>query len=102
MLLPPAATHHTAAFTRPGAIQTAPFNERRPIASLGDKVSRHQAVATMPIWWDAMPQQLHNNIDFRIQAWQRDHPRTNTTTAQSRRLDLLLAKAMIKRSYETY
>ncbi|MCH7592766.1 MAG: hypothetical protein IH989_08315 [Planctomycetes bacterium] len=61
-------------------------------ASRGDKEARQQAVATMPLWWDSMPQELRNNIDFRIQAFRAEHPGVSDATAAARKLALFLAQ----------
>lgn len=59
-------------------------------AAQGDRQARDQALATMPLWWDQMPQALRNNIDFRIQVWRDYHPTATDRQASARRLAMLL------------
>ncbi|MGB2984746.1 MAG: hypothetical protein WBE26_02590 [Phycisphaerae bacterium] len=59
-------------------------------AARGDREARNQAVATMPLWWAQMPQGIRNNIDFRVDAWRRDHSRTTDRPFALRKLDMLL------------
>ena len=61
-------------------------------AAQGDREARQQAVATMKLWWESMPQQTRNKIDFKVEAWQRAHPNASPTAANTRRVDMLLAK----------
>jgi hypothetical protein len=64
-------------------------------AARGDPGCRAEAIATMPLWWDQMPRDLRNNIDARVDAWLRDHPRWASSSAvatavQRRKVDMLL------------
>ncbi len=82
------------------AIATLDDGYRRMLldAAHGDRQAREQAVATMALWWDSMPQTERNNIDFRVEAWQRDHPGTNEALANARRIDMLLPKIRNRKS----
>ncbi len=59
-------------------------------AAQGDRRARDQAIATMPLWWERMPEALRHNIEFKADAWRRDHPRATERQAAGRRLDVFL------------
>lgn len=59
-------------------------------AAQGDRHARDQAISTLPLWWDAMPQTVRHNITFKVDAWIADHPRVTTRQASTRMLDMLL------------
>jgi len=59
-------------------------------AAHGDRHARDQAIATLPLWWDALPQTVRHNIGFKVDAWQADHPRVTARQLAARKLDMLL------------
>lgn len=61
------------------------------------RAARAEAVATLPLWWEAMPQSVRNNIDFRVDHWSREHPSAGPDEADRRRF-LMLLPALRKRS----
>ena len=67
-------------------------------AAHGDHDAREQAVATMPLWWDSLPQAERNNIKFRVDARRRDHRGTGDAVANARRLDMLLSTIRNRKS----
>lgn len=56
----------------------------------GNTKSRQEAIATMPLWFDSLPESLRNNIDFKVDAWHRAHPRAKRRDLAARRVDLAL------------
>ncbi len=58
-------------------------------AARGDADARNQAVVTMPIWWDKLPEQLRLTIDARADAWKREHPSATGYAIASRKLAML-------------
>ena len=52
--------------------------------------ARDEALATMPLWWDRVPDSVRHDIDFRLAAWRSDHPHVTETAVASRRLDMFL------------
>lgn len=58
----------------------------------GDREARSCAAATLPLWWETMPETTRHNIDFKVDAWHRDHPHVTDDTLTGRRLDMLLAE----------
>ena len=46
----------------------------------------------MPIWWESMPQELRNNIDFKIERWREEHSGASDATAAARKLAIFLAQ----------
>jgi len=58
-------------------------------AARGDADALNQAVVTMPIWWDKIPEQLRNNIDARAAAWKREHPSATNYVVSGRKLAML-------------
>ena len=58
-------------------------------AARGDSDAVNQAVVTMPIWWDHLPEQLRNNIDARAAAWKREHPSGTNYVVAARKLTML-------------
>ena len=62
-------------------------------ASQGDRKARIEAIATMPIWFEWLPNTVRNNIEFRVRKWQRDHPSAKQRDLFALRFDHLL-KAM--------
>lgn len=59
-------------------------------AAQGDRRARDQALATMPLWWEQMPQTIRHNIDFKADAWRLEHPHATDRQAAARRLDVFL------------
>ena len=59
-------------------------------AAQRDRMSRTEAIATMPIWFERLPSTVRNNIEFRVKAWQRDHPAAKKRNLAALRFDLLL------------
>jgi hypothetical protein len=58
-------------------------------AARGDADAINQAVVTMPIWWDKLPEQLRHNIDARAAAWKREHPSATNYVVAGRKLAML-------------
>lgn len=58
-------------------------------AARGDSEARAQAVATMPLWWDRMPESTRNNIDVWLEVWKRDHARSSDRSARAVQLSML-------------
>jgi len=58
-------------------------------AARGDRGCIAEASATLPMWWDHLPQAVRNNIDAKVTAWQADHPKVTDQAARKRRLQLL-------------
>lgn len=54
------------------------------------RTARSEAIATMPLWWDQLPETVRNNVSFRVDAWRRDHPRATTAHLAGVRFDLFL------------
>ena len=73
---------------------------RRMLLDAGrrDGRAREQAVATRALWWDSMPRDIRDNIECRVDAWRRDHPRVNDRETAARMVDMLLAKLRDHRS----
>ena len=62
-------------------------------AARNDSNARSQAVSTMPLWWDHMPESVRNNILVRIGAWQATQRRHPTDLQfRSRKFMLFLAE----------
>ena len=61
-------------------------------AARGDRDAHSQAAATMPLWWDVMPEMTRHNIDFKVNAWHRDHPHVTDRAVAARKLDMLIAE----------
>lgn len=59
-------------------------------AAQADRVAIGQAVTTMALWWDRMPQGIRNNIAFKVDVWRREHPHVTDHQAATRRLQMLL------------
>lgn len=60
-------------------------------AAQGDRDARdHQAVATMPLWWNLMPEHLRHNIDARFAAWCDEHPHVTHKAVAGRKLAMFL------------
>ena len=59
-------------------------------ASKGDRTAFDQALATLPLWWERMPQEVRHNVDFKIDAWRADHPRVSDPAVRRRRLQMFL------------
>lgn len=76
------------------AMATLDDSYRRMLLSAahGDRQARDQAIATMSLWWDSMPQAERNNIDFRVDAWKADHPTVTDRQVAMRKIDMLLPK----------
>ncbi len=55
-----------------------------------DRGARTRAVATFPVWWSAMPETTRHNIDFKVDAWLKDHPRATPQQANTRKTQMLL------------
>ena len=66
-------------------------------AANGARDHRDQAVATMPLWWDQLPQQIRNNIDFRVDAWKREHPHVTDRECAGRKLAILVSRSIADR-----
>ena len=75
----------------PAALLTFPDHHRWMLirAARGDADAVNQAVVTMPIWWDKLPEQLRNNIDARADAWKREHPTVTNYAVAGRKLAML-------------
>jgi hypothetical protein len=75
----------------PAALLTFPDHHRWMLirAARGDADAVNQAVVTMPIWWDKIPEQLRNNIDARADAWKREHPSATNYVVAARKLTML-------------
>jgi len=62
-------------------------------AARNDPNARSQAVSTMPLWWDRMPESVRNNIMVRIGGWQARHPRhPSDREVRSQTLRMLLSE----------
>ena len=59
-------------------------------ASKGDRSAFKQAVATIVLWWDRMPQRVHNNIDFQVDAWRSESPSRRRSLVARRKVGMLL------------
>ncbi len=59
-------------------------------AAQGERYARNEASATLPLWWETMPQTIRNNIDFRVDHWRKTFPRATDHDADRRRLYMLL------------
>lgn len=66
-------------------------------ASKGDKEARAQAIATMPLWWDRMPEQVRHNIDFKIARWHEQHPHANDLFLAQRKVAMFLPQVRSRR-----
>lgn len=58
-------------------------------AGRGDQQAKSQAIATMPLWWEIMPTSIRSNIDFRLDAWRKEHPHVTDRQVASRRFAML-------------
>ena len=47
-------------------------------------------IATRSIWYELLPQNVRHNARFKVEAWQREHPRTKAADLASRLVDLHL------------
>lgn len=59
-------------------------------ASQGDRTELDAAVATISMWWDAMPKTLRSNIDACSKQWCIDHPTVPDATCDRRRVMQIL------------
>lgn len=59
-------------------------------AARNDREANGQAVSTMPLWWDRLPESVRNNIEVRMEVWQRDHTGSSDRAARSVQLSMLL------------
>lgn len=75
----------------PGCLVAFPDHYRWLLirAARGDTDAVNQAVVTMPIWWDKLPEQLRNNIDARAAAWKQGHPTATNYAVAGRKLAML-------------
>jgi hypothetical protein len=60
-------------------------------AAYGDRPARHQAAATMSLWWSEFPDEVCRNIEARVEAWSQAHPGVSLATLATRKTDMLLA-----------
>lgn len=68
-------------------------------ATQNDKDALEHAVATMPLWWDSIPQQDRHNIDFRVDYWAGDHGYSlDDPKVRKRKVQMLLPKLKYHRS----
>ncbi len=91
----PALSSNPAPQTIAEALGRLPDNERVMLlrAAQGDREAREQAIATIALWWDAMPQTIRHNIDFRVaQGWKREHSNASARTVSARKFHMLISK----------
>jgi len=55
----------------------------------GDRQAKFEVIATLPLWWDGLPETIRRDIDARLDAWSKDHPRTEVQIATHRVLSLI-------------
>ncbi len=68
-------------------------------AAHGDRDAIEQAIATIPMWWEKMPQTERNNIDFKVNAWAEDHSRDpDAPECRKRKVQMMLPKLRNHRS----
>lgn len=56
----------------------------------GDNGAREQAIKTLLMWWDYLPETVRNNTTFHINAWRKNHPRATTKALAARKVDLFI------------
>ena len=59
-------------------------------AAQGDRTELDAAVATIKLWWDAMPKALRSNIDACSKQWRIEHPTVPDATCDRRRVQQIL------------
>lgn len=55
----------------------------------GDRQAKFELIATLPLWWDGLPEAVRGGIDARIEGWVRDSARTEVQIATRRVLSLI-------------
>lgn len=50
-----------------------------------------QVAATLPIWFETVPQAVRNNIEFKLAAWHADHPRATPPQLAKWKANLLVS-----------
>ncbi len=68
-------------------------------AARGDRGCRAEAVATLAIWWEAMPKALRQRIDAKIEAWQTEHPQATEAAAADRKVKMFLPNLLNRSSF---
>lgn len=59
-------------------------------AAQRDPKSRAEAIAIMPLWFEGLSETVRNNIEFRVQKWQRDHTAAKRSNLAGVRFDIFL------------
>jgi hypothetical protein len=55
----------------------------------GDRQAKFEVIATLPLWWVGLPETIRRDIDARLDAWSKGHPRTELQIATHRVLSLI-------------
>ena len=61
-------------------------------AARNDVTAQAQAVSTMPLWWDKMPESVRNNIAVRSECWMRAHKGASDRAVRAVQLTMLIAE----------
>lgn len=67
-------------------------------ATQGDRESVAQAIATITLWWDMMPQGVRHNIGFMVDRFAEQHPKATPSELARRRVLMLLPRLSRDRS----